>query len=260
MENILIVIIPVHEVNEDVKKLLPQAISSVPNEVTVRVSCPNGVGKDVSPIVSSFKNAIIYEGKEANKSSFTELVNQAVGNSKFFSVLEFDDVYSPIWFDNFKKYDDSYDDVSMFMYLEDLYDFESKEYIGFGNEAPLASSFSNEIGEVDNDCLQNFFDFYLTGSIIKTDDFIEIGKLKTNIPVVFWYEFMLRMTNKNKRIMVIPKVGYIHYLNRKGSLLDIYRDKYTDNEAEYWFNTAKKESFYNIQRDVKPYNPNVEED
>ena len=259
-EEVLIVIIPVHEVNEDVKNLLPNAIKSVPEDISIRISCPNGVGKEVSPIVSKFKNVVIYEGDDANKKSFPELVNQAIGQSQYFSVLEFDDVYTPIWLENFKTYVDFYSDVSIFMYLEDLYDYQTKNYIGFGNEAPLASSFSNELGEIDNDCLQDFFDFYMTGSIFKTDDFVEIGKLKTNIPIVFWYEFMLRATNKNKRLMVIPKVGYVHYLDRKGSLLDEYRNKYTEKESEYWFNIAKKESFYNIQRDVKPYDSETEED
>ena len=46
----------------------------------------------------------------------------------------------------------------------ELLDADDSKFIGIGNEAPWASSFSNEIGYIDLDCLQNFFDFYKVGS------------------------------------------------------------------------------------------------
>ena len=255
----LIVIIPLHIFDDDVKPLLTDAINSVPNDLEVRLSCAKGLGKELAEFAKPFKNAVIYEAKD-NDSSFCKLVNQAVGDSKYFSIVEYDDECTPIWYDNFKRYADTYTDVSVFMYLEDIVDYNEKKYIGFGNEAPWASSFSNEIGEIDNDCLQDFFDFYMTGSIFKTEDWVSVGGLKTNLPIVFWYEFLLRMTNKQKRVMVIPKVGYVHYLGRKGSLIETYRDTITEEESEYWFKVAKKESFHTTQRDVKPYSKEKEED
>lgn len=256
----IIVIIPVHVFNDDVVKLLPDAIKSVPENLEVRISCPTGLGKELSSIVKDFNNVVIYESKDTNDTSFCALVNQAVGDSKYFSIVEFDDECTPIWYDNFRSYADTYPDVSVFMYLEDIVDYKEQKYIGFGNEAPWASSFSNEIGEIDNDCLQEFFDFYLTGSIFKTDDWKAVGGLKTNLPIVFWYEFLLRVTNKQKRVMVIPKVGYVHYLGREGSITETYRNTISDKESEYWFKVAKKESFHITQRDVKPYTEDGEDD
>jgi len=61
--------------------------------------------------------------------------------------------------------------------FEDITDFNDGKYIGFGNEAAWASSFSNELGFIDLDCLQNYFDFYLTGSIFNLKDWIEVGGL-----------------------------------------------------------------------------------
>ena len=249
----MIVIIPVHVFNDDVKTLLPDAVKSVPEHIQVRISCANGIGSKLAKITKDFKNVVIYEAKEKDKSTFPELVNQAVGGSKYFSILEFDDEYTPIWYDNFKTYAETYTDVSLFLYLEDIVDYNEKKYIGFGNEAPLASSFASELGEIDNECLQDFFDFYLTGSVFKTEVFEEIGKLKTNLPLVFWYEFLLRLTNKQNRVMVIPKVGYVHYLGRKDSLSEIYGQSMTEEESKYLFDIAKKESFHKTQREIKPY-------
>ena len=44
----IVVIIPIHEFNEDVKTLLHQAIQSVPKNLEVRLSCANGIGEKLS--------------------------------------------------------------------------------------------------------------------------------------------------------------------------------------------------------------------
>ena len=69
------------------------------------------------------------------------LVNAGVEAVKtdWFSILEFDDTYTDIWFDNVRKEIEYKPDVTMFMPLEDITDFNNGKYIGFGNEAPWAS-------------------------------------------------------------------------------------------------------------------------
>jgi hypothetical protein len=130
------------------------------------------------------------------------------------------------------------------MYLEDITDFNDGKYIGFGNEAAWASAFSNEIGFIDNDCLQNYFDFYMTGSIFNTADWKEVGGLKPSIKITFWYEWLLRATNKNKTVYVIPKVGYNHKLGRKGSLIETYKSTIDQEETQWWFDLAKREYMF----------------
>ena len=183
------------------------------------------------------------------------MVNAAVDNinEKWFSILEFDDTYTPIWFDNVKKYIEYKPDTSVFMPLEDITDFNNGKYIGFGNEAPWASSFSNEIGVIDNDCLQNYFDFYMTGSIFNTDDWKEVGGLKPMIKISFWYEWLLRATNKGKKVYVIPKVGYNHTLGRENSLTNIYRNEISQDETNWWFELAKRDYFFTKQKDETYY-------
>ena len=261
----LVIIIPLHEYNDEVNALLSKAVESVPKELEIRISCKNGLSADIKKAYKKHNNIVIYESEEADApSDFCNLVNQAVGDSVWFSILEYDDEFSPIWFDNFKKYVDFYSDISVFLPLEDLIDASDNKFIGIGNEAPWASSFSNEIGFIDLDCLQNFFDFYLTGSIFNTADWEEVGGLKPSIKLTFWYEWLLRATYKGKKIYVIPKVGYIHKLGRQGSIIEGYKNTVDEKESNFWVNVARKDYFYKNQREESKYiydaNQKAEED
>lgn len=245
----LVVIIPMNEFSKENIELLNKAVESVPSELNVLLSVPSGTdGKKLKGI--SDRLGVV---SESEGSSFAELVNAAADaiEEKWFSILEFDDTYTPIWYDNAKKYIEFMPSTSVFMYLEDITDFNDGKYIGFGNEAAWASAFSNEIGFIDNDCLQNYFDFYMTGSIFNTADWKEVGGLKPSIKITFWYEWLLRATNKNKTVYVIPKVGYNHKLGRKGSLIETYKSTIDQEETQWWFDLAKREYMFHpsVKRD-----------
>lgn len=249
----LVVIIPMNEFGKKNIELLNKAVESVPSELNVLLSVPNGTdGKKLKGI--SDRLGVV---SESEGSSFAELVNAAANTieEKWFSILEFDDTYTPIWYDNAKKYIEFMPSTSVFMYLEDITDFNDGRYIGFGNEAAWASAFSNEIGFIDNDCLQNYFDFYMTGSIFNTADWKEVGGLKPSIKITFWYEWLLRATNKNKTVYVIPKVGYNHKLGRKGSLIETYKSTISQEETQWWFDLAKKEYIFHpsVKRDENKF-------
>ena len=252
----LVVIIPMHEFGKENIDLLNKAVNSVPEGIKVILSCKKGV--DGRKLKGVNENVTVLAESEGD--SFAELVNTAVNNieEKWFSILEFDDAYTPIWIDNAKKYIEFMPDVSVFMTLEDITDFNNGKYIGFGNEAAWASSFSNEIGFIDNDCLQNYFDFYLTGSIFNTADWKEVGGLKPSIKITFWYEWMLRATRAKKKIYVMPKVCYNHSLGRKESLTEIYKETINNEETQWWFDLAKREHFFKEDR-KKEYKPQTEE-
>lgn len=250
------VIIPVHEHNDFVKSLLNRAIVSVPSEYKIVVSTSLEV--DFSYLTEEYSNVNILTNSAKN--DFCSLVNYAVNeiDTKWFSILEFDDEYTNIWFNNVEKYIEYNPEVSVFLPLEELIDFNQNKFIGYGNEAPWASSFSNEIGYIDNDCLQQYFDFYLTGAIFNTEDWKTYGGLKPSIKISFWYEFLLRITNKGKKVFVIPKLGYKHYVDRENSLYDIYRKTIDEKESTWYFELAKQECFY-IQDRNKTYENKEEE-
>ena len=258
MENIA-VIVPMHEFGKDNIGLLQKAVASVPSGTRVVLSCGKGTSDaDLDGIPSGID--VI---KASDGTSFQELVNAAVDSigEKWFSILEFDDEYTPIWEANATKYLEFNPSVSVLMCLEDITDFTNGNYIGFGNEAPFATSFSNELGYIDNDCLQNFFDFYMSGSIFNTADWKEVGGLKPSINVTFWYEWLLRVTNKGKKVLVMPKVCYNHRLGRKGSLTERYKSEIGEDETKFYFDLAKREYFFHpsVKREIRKYKKDADD-
>jgi hypothetical protein len=178
-------------------------------------------------------------------------VNKAVKDVKttYFSVLEFDDNYTSLWFNTVKTYIDYLPDTSLFLSLIEFFDDKKLELgsIGYANEPVWASSFSDEIGFIDNDCLKNYYNFIVSGGVFKKSDFLSVGGLKNSIKVFFWYELLLRMTHNDKKIYVIPKIGYEHYINVDDSLTDRF-SKMDTKEVDFWFNTAQKEYVYKNDR------------
>lgn len=254
MEKELAVIIPMNEFGDENIGLAEKAIKSVPDGIRVYLSVKKGTKEtSLKGIAESVTKVSKSEG-----TSFQELVNagvEAVKNDgfKWFSILEFDDEYTDIWLSNAKRYIDFMPETSVFMTLEDIVDFNDGRFIGFGNAEAYASSFSNEIGYIDNDCLQNYFDFYLTGSIFNVADWFEVGGLKPLMKLTFWYEWLLRLTSKGRKVFVMPKSCYIHRLGRKGSLVDVYKKTLSDEEVQWWFDMAKREYFYKEEREPEKY-------
>lgn len=248
LKNNMSVIVPMHDLSKENIELLNGALDSVPQEIEVVLSIPKATKKSLPKRVKVVVN-------ENGGSSFQELVNNAVLNidKKWFSILEFDDEYTSIWFDEADKYITSDPSTSVFMPLEDIIDFKDGSFIAYGNEAPLAASFSNDLGYLDFDSLNNFFDFYPTGSIFNTSDFKEVGLLKPLIKVTFWYEWLLRATRLGKKVYVVPKVGYVHSLNRDGSITEIYKKEIGDKEARWWFDLAKKDCHFKEQKEPSYY-------
>lgn len=258
--NDIVIIIPVHTLEENTPELLKRAVASVPDELEIRISCKNGLSGQLKEMFKDRKNVVLYENeKEDSDYDFQTLVNQAVGDSKWFSILEFDDEYTEIWLNNIKKYLDYQKDVSVILPFEDLFDFETKEYLGYGNDAPWAASFSDEIGFVDMESLKTYFDFYLTGGLFNTKDWQEVGGLKKSMKVTFWYEFMMRCIHFGKKIFIMPKVGYKHNLGRKNSLLEIYKETVSENEGQGYFELARQEYFFKEDRN-KVWKPEEDEE
>jgi len=190
--------------------------------------------------------------KEPN---FSEQVNYGVrnANSKWISIFEFDDEYSKIWFDNVKKYSESYPDVESFLPI--VVDTDEKgQFAGFTNEATFALNISSEMGVLTNDTLQTYQNFQISGMVIKKDSFLNFGLLKPSFKLTFGYEFFLRMTHNSIRIMSIPKIGYKHTNLREGSIFWNYKNGdnvLSEEEVRFWIDSAKKEYFFINDRAIK---------
>ena len=187
--------------------------------------------------------------------NFCSQVNYGVENCKteWFSLLEFDDEYSPIWFDNVEKYAHHFEDVDIFLPL--VIDIDTKgTFAGFTNEATFAASFAQEMGILTNDILHSYQNFQIAGLVMKKDKFIEQGKLKASMKLTFGYEFFLRMTYHALKVMTIPKFGYKHLNMREGGIFWNYKngkDVMSENEVRFWIDMAKKEHFFVEDREIK---------
>lgn len=193
-----------------------------------------------------------------NEPNFCAQINFGVENStsNWVSFFEIDDEYSKIWFKNVKKYSESYKNIDCFLPI--VVDTDDKGlFIGFTNEATFALNLTNEIGMLSNEILQNFQNFQLSGLAIKREKFIEIGMLKPSFDLTFGYEFFLRLTHNSNNVMTIPKIGYKHTNLRVGSIFWNYKNgdrKLTEPEVKFWIESAKKEYFFNKDRNIKYQN------
>ena len=250
--NKITTIIPVHKFDDEVKSLLETSVKSFVE--TSKNNPSNLMFVGPQDVLDQVKTLNLYNAEYvANEESwFSTLINVAVKEVKtdYFTILEYDDEFTPIWFDNVIKYINTGDDISIYLPLTEVFDAQHKEQgpIGYVNEAVWASSFSEKLGYFDNDCLQDYLIFNTTGGVFKTKDFIEVGGLKESIKLSFWYEFLLRTINKGKAVFVIPKVGYFHLVNRNGSLADDYSKNLSDRESEFWVELARKEYLYKTDR------------
>ncbi|MBP5723705.1 MAG: hypothetical protein J6X18_09065 [Bacteroidales bacterium] len=260
MNNDITIIIPVHEVNDENTRLFKRAVESV-KECQKHYKAGKLVTTVVSPLSStsclisgvsteSTMSCDKWITNDSGDTSYCGQVNYAVQHidTKYFSILEFDDEYLEKWFKFFEQYLYGNEDISVFLPLNIVTD-ESGEHWQYGNEAPLAEFFSSEPGIVDFDCLQDWSGFTLPGAIVNREDFINVGMYKPSIKLAHDYELLMRMTNRKLRVMVVPKEGYKHIVGRNGSLTDIYRKEMEGtDDVQKWFDLAKREYQYTEDR------------
>lgn len=254
------VVLPIHTIKDELEeKYLNDALSSVenqkqsPDELVIVIP----KGSNIKTFIDNFKfeKTKVRVLENEGPSDFCSQVNFAVDNitTDFFSILEFDDLYSTIWFDNFKKYTKAYPNVDMFLPIVIDMTTEDK-FIHFTNESIWAKDFTEKQGFLDNDTLLNYPKFQIAGSIINTEQFKVVGKFKPSIKVQFGYEFFLRMTYYDKKIMTIPKLGYKKTNNRTNSLFWSYQNgdtKVDVLENKFWYDTARKECYFKQDRNTQ---------
>jgi hypothetical protein len=190
--------------------------------------------------------------KEPN---YCEQINYGIKNAKgvWVSLFEFDDEYSSIWFKNVKKYIDSYPQTQIFLPVVVETD-EKGTFAGFTNEATFAANFSQEMGFLSNETLQEYQNFQTSGCVIKKSVIEDFGGFKSSIKLTYVYEFLLRLTYNSVSIMTIPKLGYKHSNMREGSIFWNYKfgdQKMLEDEVKFWIQTAKKEFFFVDDRIIK---------
>jgi len=193
--------------------------------------------------------------------SYANQVNYGIKNAKgtWVSLFEFDDEYSSIWFKNVQKYVESFPEVQMFLPVVVETD-EKGLFAGFTNEATFAANFSQEMGILTNDTLQEYQNFQTAGSVFKKSIIEDFGGFKPSVKLTFIYEFLLRLTYNSVSIMTIPRLGYKHVNLREGSIFWNYKfgaDRMIEDEVKFWIQTAKREYFFTDDRAIKYQSDNA---
>ena len=258
------VILPVHELNEITKKLFANAVQSVTDQIVrpdeLVIVTPKG--SETASYIKSFDygdyKASVTIIENDGETDFCSQVNAGVAGSKseWFSILEFDDEFAKIWFKNVVEYRKAHTNIDLFLPI--VIDVDgNNSFIGFTNEAVWAQSFSEVLGVLDNAALLTYQNFNTDGMVIRKSVYDEFGGFKPSMKLTFIYEFLLRMTFKDVKIMVIPKFGYKHINQRPDSLFQSYKETLDPIEARWWLSQAKKESYFAKDRKITYKTENV---
>jgi hypothetical protein len=255
MKNISI-ILPVHTLNGDYSEMLDNAIKSVEdfhNDVVLTIVCPTEVKEELNSLSEKLEIKII---ENKGQTDFCSQVNLGIENceTEWFSILEIDDEFKPIWLKSMNQYLSENSDVDVFLPIVQDVNVNGT-FISFTNESMWAYGFTEKQGFLDNEVLLDYQNYQTSGGLYKTQVIKENGMFKENIKLTFSYEFLLRLTHNGVKIMSVPKIGYKHVTLREDSLFWLYKNnedsKLKENEVKFWLDTAKKEFFFKNKRDVK---------
>jgi len=254
MKNIT-VLLPIHKLDNDYQQMLDNAINSVEqfyNDVNLLIVCP----PEVKNVLESLSDKLDIEVVANNgKTDFCSQINVGIENCKteWFTILEVDDEFKPIWLKSMNEYMKEYTDVDVFLPIVKDINTEGK-FISFTNESAWAYGFTENQGFLDNEVLLDFQNYQTSGGLYKTKTIKDNGGLKENIKLTFTYELFLRLTHNNVKILTIPKIGYQHVNFREDSLFWSYKNdennKLSEDEVKFWLDTAKKEFFFKNKRDI----------
>lgn len=242
------VIIPVHDFK---KEMLTNAINSIPShkDVSVMIVAPKAIIDAMDEI--TIKNHDLITVQNDGDTDFCSQINLGVSKceTKYFAILEYDDLFTPIWFNNVEKYLNYYnDEISLFLPISKLVKYNDENIVSLINEIAWSSAFADENGFINTDCLNAYYDFLISGGVFKVSDFISLGGLKPSLLIASSYELLLRYAHNSKKIFVIPKIGYIHKLGNPESYSTQMSKQITQNHGEWLIKLAQEEKFFNEDR------------
>lgn len=251
-------IIPIHKFNEEVSKYLANALKSIKamsgiNDSKVMFVGPSDVISSAENVYNRLKIKQPLVTVPNDETDINTQINKGVMSctTPYFSVLEYDDVYTKTWAKNFDIAKNENKTISAFLPLTEIYQVNETESCAFANEIVWSNSFSDEesgLGFVTINTLDAFAGFSAYGAIISTESFISVGGLKTSMKIAAWYEFLMRFVYNNKSVYVVPRIGYKHEIGREDSYTSINQENISEEEVTWLISTAKEEYFFNEDR------------
>jgi hypothetical protein len=253
------IILPIYKLEDEDLIMLNNAVSSIDgfhNDIKLMIVCPEKLNAKMSSINFGNKLEIKIFYNKTRKTDFINQINMGINDcdTEWFSILEIDDEYKPIWLSSMNEYMNRFTEVGVFLPIVKDVNVEGK-FLNFTNESVWAYGFSNKQGYLDNEILLEFQNYQTSGGLFKTEVVKENGLFKDNIKLTFTYEFLLRLTQNSVIIMSVPRAGYQHVNFRENSLFWQYKndekEKMSEDEVKFWVDAAKKEYFFKNKRDIK---------
>lgn len=200
---------------------------------------------------------------------FNEGFNVALENGyEFYSVIEANDVVGLNWYTHANIYAKENENVSIFLPL--IRNTVNGVFSSLINEAPWAEGMAEEAGKVDSNLLSRFNCIIPIGAIFKVKALEEYSELKDDnkrypfkesIKISHYYEFLMRMIYNDVKAMCVPRIGYefkitnSEFFKHTGckipqnlSQIPIDKGGITPAEGSFWMNLAKKEYFFDEDR------------
>ncbi len=253
------VILPIHKLDEDYKEMLLNSVKSVEQfyeDVKLLIVHPEGITDELNVTLLPLTQKLEIKRHSHNgDTSFQSQINLGINNcdTEWFSILEVDDEYRPVWLKSMNEYIKTYTDVDVFLPIVKEINVEGK-LVGFTNETNWVYGFTDRQGYMDNEVLLEFQNYQTSGGLFRTKVIKDNGGFKENIKLTFIYELLLRLTYNGVKILTVPKFGYQHVMLREDSLLWNYQNnesvKLSEKEIKFWYETAKKEFFFKNNRDI----------
>lgn len=224
--------------------------------------------------VSAAKINYVIEKTEKTKFSevFNESFNYADKNEyEYFSVVEQLDVLNKSWYKYFDDYSSAKSGYDVFTPITKQ--VNNNLFSGFLNEACWAEGMAEEAGVFDLNMLLRMNCINVTGTVFKTSSLKSYSEeredlyfpMKENLKFINSYEFFLRFVYNDLKIYSIPRIGYEYsvlsssleydsFLSKvPTNLLNIAKDNggITPEEYQFWLSSAKKEYFFDEQRNIE---------
>lgn len=253
------IILPIYKLDDEEQMMLKNATNSINdfhNDVKLMIVCPESLNSKMDSVKFSSKLEMKILYNKTHMTDFASQINMGINecDTEWFSILEIDDEYKPIWLSSMNEHMNRFTDVSIFLPVVKDVNVEGK-FLNFTNESVWAYGFSKKQGYLDNEILLEFQNYQTSGGLFKTELVKENGLFKNNIKLTFTYEFLLRMTLNGAIIMTVPRSGYQHVNFRENSLFWQYKHNenklLSEEEVRFWLDTAKKEYFFKNKRDIK---------
>lgn len=259
------IILPIHKLDEDETVMLSNALLSIEsfhNDIVLMIVSPSNINKKLKNFDFGGKLEVKLIDNTTKNTGFTAQINLGIENceTEWFSILEIDDEYTKQWLPMMWEYINAYtipdeNNREVEVFLPIVKDINKEgEFVSFTNESAWAYGFTETQGIIDKDVLLEYQNYQTSGGLYKTETIKNFGMFKDNIKLTFSYEFLLRLSHFGVKLMVVPKVGYVHVNLREGSLFWSYKNdektKLNEKEVNFWIEQAKKEYFFKNKRDV----------